>query len=599
MEALERFKTTARLLPRAARIAIAASPRGMTALVLLTLLSAGIPPAIAWVGKALVDAVVARSEVQAEQWVLVEVALVTALLVLGRSITVVRQTVGAKLGHDVNVRILDKATTLELSDFESPAFYDQLTRARREASSRPIAVVTESFDLTRSLLTLSGYAALLVGYSPLACLALAIASIPATVSERYFGRLAFRMRNWRSPDTRKLFYLERVIASDDHAKELKMLGVGPVLLERYKTLGQRVIDEDAALARRRFVWGTLLSLLATGVYYGVYATMVLSAARGRITVGELTLYAAAFRQGQQSFEGILGSVGGMHEHALYLSNLFSYLDRERVARPVIEVAPARDAEGTRKQASLELVDVSYRYPGTDAFAVRHVSLKVEPGKSLALVGFNGAGKSTLVKLILGLYPPSEGRVLLDGRDVYTIPEKERTAAFSVVFQDFVRYQLSLRENVAFGNVEHLGEEERVLSAIERGGATAVLSEVPKGLDAQLGKLFDGGVELSGGQWQTIALSRSFTRDEAPILILDEPTSALDAEAEYALFERFRSLTDGRTSILISHRFPTVRKAHHIVVLDHGEVREEGTHEQLVERGGTYARLFALQREGYL
>ncbi|NUP11947.1 MAG: ABC transporter ATP-binding protein [Polyangiaceae bacterium] len=575
------------------------SPGGVAGLVVLVLASAFIPPAIAWVGKAIVDSVTAHDASAAKLWIGIEVGLVAAMVLLTRSTQVLRQTLGARLGYDVNAKILAKALTLDLADFEDPTFYDQLTRARREASSRPILVVTETFDLAKSVLMLGGYAALLFAYSPLACLALAIASLPATFAERHFSQMAFRLRNWRSPDTRRLMYLERLLASDDYAKEIKVLGIGPVLLERYRTLGQRILEEDTGLAKRRFRWGTLLSLVATAVYYGVYATMVLAAAYGSITIGEMTLYAAAFRQGQQSFEAILSSLGGMHEHSMYLSNLYGYFDR-----PAREAANARALPSdaalapTIRAAHLVLENVSFRYPGAETWALRNVDLDVPPGKSLALVGFNGAGKTTLIKLLLGLYAPTEGRVLLDGRDLSTISDEERRATFSVVFQDFARFQMTARENVGFGSHDHIDDEDRLTRAVERGGASALVQGLPSGLATQLGKWFEGGVELSGGQWQAVALARSMIREDARVLIFDEPTAALDAQAEHAVFERFRELTRGRTSVLISHRFPTVRMADRIVVLDHGAIREAGTHEELRDKGGVYARLFELQAEGY-
>ncbi len=576
-------------------MAAASSRGGMAALVALTLAAAALPPAIAWVGKALVDAVVARDPDDAIRWVAVELALVAALVLLSRATGLLRQTLGARLGHNVNVMIIEKALTLELSDFEDPAFYDQLTRARREASSRPIGVVMQVFDVVKGGLTLSGYAALLFGYSPLVCLALAAASVPATIAEVVFGRAAFRLRNWRSPDTRRLYYMERVLASDDHAKEIKLLGVGPLLLDRYRTLGDRITKEDAALAARRFRWGTALSILATAVYYGAYATMVVAAARGSMTLGEMTLYAVAFRQGQESLQSILSSLGGMHEHALYLSNLYGYLDRP--PRPVRESAEL-DADRALGPAHLRLEDVSFRYPGAERWALRNVSLDVAPGKSLAIVGHNGAGKTTLIKLLLGLYTPTEGRVLLDGVDVSTIPSEERMRIFAAVFQDFARWQLTMRENVGFGSVEHLDDDPHLGRAIERGGAKALLGRMKTGLETQLGKWFDAGVELSGGEWQSVALSRSFAREDARVLILDEPTAALDAEAEQAVFERFRELAQGRTAILISHRFPTVRMADRIVVIDAGELHESGTHAELLAAGGLYAKLFEVQAAGY-
>ncbi|MBL9021828.1 MAG: ABC transporter ATP-binding protein [Myxococcales bacterium] len=592
---LSQIRALVGLLPRAARLAMASSPRGMAGLVALTLGAAALPPSIAWVGKLLVDSVVARDPDKALRLVAVELALVAALVVLARGTQLLRQTLGARLGHGVNVMILEKALHLDLADFEDPAFYDQLTRARREASSRPIGVVMQVFDITKGALTLSGYAALLFGYSPLVCLALAAASLPATIAEVVFGQAAFRLRNWRSPDTRRLFYMERVLASDDHAKEIKLLGVGPLLLERYQKLGDRITAEDAELAARRFRWGTALSVIATTVYYGAYASMVVAAARGKMTLGEMTLYAVAFRQGQESLQSILGSFGGMHEHALYLSNLYAYLDR-----PLRTGGEARfgGAEPARGAARLTLEDVSFRYPGAERWALRHVTLDVPPGRSLAIVGHNGAGKTTLIKLLLGLYVPTEGRVLLDGVDVTSIPAEERLRTFAAVFQDFARWQLTVRENIGFGDVEHLDDDPHLERAVERGGAKALVGRLSSGLETQLGKWFDAGVELSGGEWQSIALARSFAREGARVLILDEPTAALDANAEQAVFQRFHELAKGRTAIVISHRFPTVRMADQIVVVDGGELRESGTHAELIERGGVYAKLFDVQASGY-
>jgi ATP-binding cassette subfamily B protein len=596
LDKVAQLRAALALLPRAARTAWATSPRWLSVLVALTIVAAAFPPAIAWVGKLLVDAVVARDEGAAVRWVAVELGLVGALVLISRTSQLVRQTLGARLGHDVNVQVLEKALTLDLSDFEDPAFYDQLTRARREASSRPITVVTQVFDILKGALVLAGYAALLVGYSPWVCLALALAALPATAVEVYFGRAAFRLRNWRSPDTRRLNYMERVLASDDHAKEVKLLEIGPLLLERYKSLGERVIEEDAALARRRFRWAAALSLLATVVYYGAYASMVVAAAGGHMTIGEMTLYAASFRQGQESLQSVLSSLTGMHEHALYLSNLYGYLDRPTRASPASPDIGSASAPHAPHHIRLE--GVSFRYPGSDRWALREVTLDVQPGKSLAIVGHNGAGKTTLIKLLLGLYAPTEGRVLLDGREVSTIPEHERFAAFAVVFQDFAKWQLTFRENVGFGSAEHLDDDDHLERATARGGAKPLLRRLPAGLETQLGKWFDAGVELSGGEWQSVALSRSFAREVARVLILDEPTAALDARAEQAVFERFRELTKGRTSIVISHRFPTVRMADRIVVLDDGQLREDGGHDDLVAQGGLYARLFDLQAAGY-
>jgi ATP-binding cassette subfamily B protein len=496
----------------------------------------------------------------------------------------------------VNVAILDKALSLELSDFEDPGFYDQLTRARREASSRPMAVITEGFDIVQGLLTVAGFASLLFHYSPLALVALTLAALPATASEVYFGRAVFRMRNWRSPETRRLVYLERVLASDDHAKEVKLLGIGPLLLERYRETSERFTREDATLAKQRFAWGTALSSLATLVYYGAYASMALAAASKLLSLGQLTMYAMAFRGGQQGLMSLLAGMGNLHEHGLYLSNLYAYLDRPTGSPSA--VASAEPAPSPSTPGTIRFEDVSFRYPGTERWALRHLDLDVPAGRSLALVGHNGAGKTTFIKLLTGLYAPTEGRVLLDGVDVRSLSEAERFRRFAVVFQDFIQLQTSLRDNVGFGSLEHLADEARLGRAVERGGAQRLVTRLDDGLDAQLGRHFERGVELSGGEWQSVALSRSFMREEASVLVLDEPTSALDAQAEHALFERFRELTRGRTSILVSHRFPTVRMADRIVVVEDGGVVEQGTHEELTALGGRYAKLFALQAAGY-
>jgi ATP-binding cassette, subfamily B, bacterial len=593
---------TLRLLPRALGLVHRSAPRPLYALLALTALASLLPLSIAWVGKSLVDAVVASDRDATLRWVLVELALVAAQVATGRGAALSRQLIGARLARDVNVAILDKALGLELADFEDPGFYDQLTRARREASSRPMSVVTEGFEIVQGLLTVAGFASLLFHYSPIALVALGLAALPATASEVYFGRAIFRMRNWRSPETRRLVYLERVLASDDHAKEVKLLGIGPVLLERYRETSERFTREDASLSKKRFLWGTVLSLLATLVYYGAYASMALAAAAKLLTLGQLTMYAMAFRGGQQGLMGLLSGLGSLHEHGLYLSNLYGYLDRPSSAALRAELrgeaARADRSASSGARGGIRFDDVSFRYPGTERWALRHLDLEIPAGQSLALVGHNGAGKTTFIKLLTGLYAPTEGRVLIDGVDVRSLPEEERYRRFAVVFQDFVELQTSLRDNVGFGSVEHLGDEPRLQRAVDRGGAERLVARLEQGLDTQLGRHFEKGVELSGGEWQSVALSRSFMREEAEVLVLDEPTSALDAQAEHALFERFRELTRGRTSILVSHRFPTVRMADRIVVVDGGSIVEEGSHEELTQQGGRYARLFALQAEGY-
>ncbi len=573
------------------------SPLQTVALAALTVFGGMVPLGVAYAGKRIVDAVVARSRAETLRWVVVELGLVVGLAVVQRGLGLVRSVLGARLGVDINVAILEKALALGLRYFEDPEFYDKLTRARREASSRPIALVTGSFGLVQSILTLLGYAALLLRFSAWTVLALALATVPATLAEMRYSKLAFRVRNWRSPESRRLLYLEYVLANDEHAKEVKLFGLGPLLLARYKTVSEQFYDEDRRLYVRRAVWTQLLSLVATGAFYGAYAAMAVLAAAGRLTLGNMTMYVVAFRQGQQAFQSALGAIGDMYEHNLYMANLWDYL---AMAEGKEEGATPRPSSSSSSSSpsGIVLEDVGFRYPGKQAWALRHVNLTIPRGASVALVGENGAGKTTLVKLLTRLYEPTEGRLLLDGRDLKEWDAEALRRRFGVLFQDFNQYQLKVRENVGLGSVEHMEDAPRIERAVERGGASEVVKALEGGLDAPLGRWFHDGTELSGGQWQKIALSRAFMREEADILVLDEPTAALDAEAEHAVFERFRALAQGRTTIVISHRFPTVRMAETIVVLEHGGIVEQGTHEELVSKGSKYARMFALQAEGY-
>ncbi|TKD00005.1 ABC transporter ATP-binding protein [Polyangium fumosum] len=562
----------------------------------LTLAAAVLPLGVAYVGKAIVDAVAAHSREATLRWVLVELALVAALALVQRGMGLLRSLIGARLGLDINGEILEKALSLELRHFEEPSVYDQLTRARREASSRPLAMVTETFGIVQSLVTLAGYGALLFRWSGFAVLALALASLPGAIAEVKLGNLAFRLRNWRSPEARKLNYLEYVLANDAHAKEVKLFGIGPLLLDRYRTLGEKFYREDRTLAVQRASLGWGLSLLGTGAFYACYASMALGAASGDLTLGDLVLYGVSFRQGQQAFQSILSSLGGMYEHNLYMSNLFSYLaipTNDGSSAPQL----ALPSEAGREQG-IRFEGVSFRYPGQEKLALSKLDLFVPRGQSVALVGHNGAGKTTLIKLLTRLYTPTEGRILLDGKDLVDWDLDALRRRIGVVFQDYNRYQLTARENVGFGSTPHMGDADRLSRAITRGGAEEVLATLSGGLDTQLGRWFKDGTELSGGQWQKVALARAFMREEADVLVLDEPTAALDAEAEHAVFERFRKLAEGRTTFVVSHRFPTVRMADRILVIDGGRVIEEGTHAELVAQDGRYARMFTLQAEGY-
>jgi len=564
----------------------------------LSLASALLPVGIAWAGKEIVDAVMAPSRDAALRWVLVELALVAGQAVATRGIQLVYAVLGARLGIEVNVLIMQKALSLELSRFEDAEFYDRLTRAKREAATRPLQLVANLFAFVQSLVTLAGCLALLVQYSAWTALALFVATIPATITEIKYASMTYGLRNSQSPGARRLAYYEHVVTQDEHAKEVRLFGLGPLLLGRYRREAEGFYRQERNLATKHAAAGEGVALVGTATFYGAYAFMAIATALGRLTLGTMTMYVVAFRQGQQAFQAVLGSIGLVLEHHLYMSNLFEFL--AIAPRAALRLAPprVRPAAGSPPPRGIQFVDVGFRYPSNGKWALRHVDLTLEAGDSLALVGENGAGKSTLVKLLTRLYEPTEGRILLDGRDLSSWDEEALRRRFGIVLQDFNRYQLTLRDNVALGCVEHRDDELRLRRALDRSGAGALAASLEGGLDAQLGHWFEDGTELSGGQWQRLAIARAFVREDADIVILDEPTAALDAKAEHAVFERFLELSRGRTTIVISHRFATARMANRIVVLEQGHILEKGSHAELVRRGGAYSKMFTLQAEGY-
>lgn len=585
---------------RGLALAWGASPALGIAILVLTLVSALLPPLLAYVGKLIVDAVVARESSSALRLVLAEFALIAAMTIVQRTLFLARTLLGNRLGVNVNVMILEKAAALELAQIENSEFYDKLNRARQEASSRSLQMVTDTLQFVQNALTLFGYVAMLFAFSPVAVVALMLASLPATIAEMRFSSIGFKLYNWRSADRRRLSYMEYVLANDSHAKEVRVFGLGQTFLARYRELAEKFFAEDRALATHRTLWVVALSLLSSGAFYGCYAVIALRAARGEITLGNLTLYVVVFRQGQQAFQSCLAAIGGTYEHNLYLSNLFEFL-----AIPVATAgmslasvsAPGSGRSGV-PQNGIFFDNVSFRYPGRETWALRDIRLHIPKGQGVAVVGANGAGKSTLIKLLCRLYQPTEGAIYLDGKNLRDWDLAQLLRRVSVVFQDFNKYQLNVRENVGVGDIAAWDDETHIRRAMDRGGAGELLQDMPAGLDTSLGSWFREGRELSGGQWQKIAVSRAFMREEADILILDEPTAALDAEAESRAFQQFRELTMGKTSLIISHRFPVARLADHIVVIEQGKIQEEGTHAELTQKGGRYAQLFTLQARGY-
>jgi ATP-binding cassette subfamily B protein len=553
----------------------------------------------------------------ARLWKLValEIAIVTANDVLARTSSLVESLLGDLFSNHTSVRLMEHAATLDLAHFEDPAFYDQLERARRQTTSR-IGLLAQLLAIGQDGLTLISLAAALVVYNPWLLLLLAVAVLPSFFGETHFASLEYSMQFRWTPQRRQLDYLRYVAASDRTAKEVQSFGLSPWLIDRFRKLSWKFYDENKRLSIRKARVSTLLSLVGSLGYYSAYAIILLRATRGELTIGTLTFLAGSFARSRQLIEVLLLSAGGIYQQCLYLKDLFDFFEMQ----PSIASSVGAPAVPRPIKEGFAFEDVGFQYPGSDAWAVRHVTFKLRPGERIAFVGENGAGKTTLTKLLARLYDPTEGRILLDGVDLREYEIHSVRRAIGVIFQDFVKYDLRFDENVGVGEIDDVrsyldassSEQESgadnvtkgngevpgaIVSASEKSQASTLLPRFSKGYKQMLGRRFDEGVELSGGEWQKIALARAYMRD-AQVLILDEPTASLDARAEYEVFIRFSQLVAGRMAVIISHRFSTVRMADRIIVLQNGTVVEDGSHQELVARGGLYAELFALQAEGY-
>jgi ATP-binding cassette subfamily B protein len=596
--------------------------RGYTvAMAILRLLRAGIPVAMLWVGKLIIDAVVASREGTPDfsrLWKLValEIAIVTANDVLARTSSLIESLLGDLFSNHTSVRLMEHAATLDLAYFEDPAFYDHLERARRQTTSR-IGLLAQLLAIGQDSLTLISLGAALVVYSPWLLLLLAIAVLPSFFGETHFASLEYSMQFRWTPERRQLDYLRYVAASDRTAKEVQLFGLSPWLIERFSKLSRRFYDENKKLSIRKARVSTLLSLIGTLGYYTAYAIILLRATRGELTIGTLTFLAGSFARSRQLIEVLLLSAGGIYQQCLYLKDLFDFFEM----KSSIASTPGAPSVPRPIKSGFVFDNVGFQYPGSNEWAVRHVNFELRPGERVAFVGENGAGKTTLTKLLARLYDPTEGRILLDGIDLREFDIHSVRRAIGVIFQDFVKYDLRFDENVGVGEIDQVrsyldtskkseGESASktdgvgngdvpgsIIAAAEKSLASSLLPRFSKGYRQMLGRRFDEGVELSGGEWQKIALARAYMRD-AQVLILDEPTASLDARAEYEVFVRFSQLVAGRMAVIISHRFSTVRMADRIIVLQGGLVIEDGSHKELVARGGLYAELFALQAEGY-
>ena len=591
-----------------------ASPGRSVAIVALSLVQAGLPAANMWVAKLLLDAVAAAitgtagGADEAYRRLLSLLAVQVGVVALGSVVGIVqganRELLGDTLQNRISRRILAKAGELELAQFEDPTVYDSLQNAYREVGSRPLGVFSQVLTLGQSLVTLGSVSALMTQLGWAVVPLVLLASVPAVWVQSRFGTEGYRMIRRQAQDARRQNYLGSLLTNDQAVKEIRLFGFGDYLMQQWQAYYRGFRAQLVSLIRRRSGWGLAASLASTGLVGAATAIVLRRAAAGAITVGDFGLFIQGIAQLQQQFSNLLSGISGIYQNLLYMRNLYEFLELPTTPHDVGEtwVGPIE---------SIELQGVHFRYPLTERDVLTDVNVKVSKGETLALVGENGAGKSTLVKLITFLYRPTAGRILVNGPDASRFSPSSLRAEMSTVFQDFGQYQMTVRENIALGRgSEELDAEEAAVGAEaaaidaavrqagRRAGAEEFVSQLPKGYDNMLGRWFEGGRQLSGGQWQRLALARLYFRGGS-VLIFDEPTSALDADAEYEVIETLREQARGRIAIIVSHRFSTVRMAERIVVLEGGVITEQGSHEELLEVDGTYARMFHRQARGYL
>ena len=577
--------------------------RGYTiAILALRAIRSFIPVAVLWVGKLIIDGVIATGAVvhagrSPDWWHLAGlVGLELGIAVVGEGLarlsSLLESLLGDLFANRLSVRLMQHAATLDLAQFEDAETYDHLERARRQTTGR-IGLFALLLSTAQDLITLASLAAVLLVQLPWLLLLLTIAVLPAFLGEAHFASLGYSLLFQWTPERRLLDYLRYMGASDESAKEVKLFGLSNFLVGRYAKLSEKFYEENKRLAIRRNVVSTLLVTLGTLGYYGAYGVIIYRTVLGQFSIGTLTFLAGSFRASRDLIQRVLLALSQIYEQSLYLSDLFTFFD----VRPSVVSKPGAGPVPRPIREWFRFDNVGFQYPGSERWAVRGLTFAFRPLERIALVGENGAGKTTLVKLLARLYDPDEGRILLDGVDLRDYDLNSLRQNIGIIFQDFVRYDFVLRENIGVSQVTALDDDRRIQEAASRSRADSVAARLAQGYDQMLGRRFDGGVELSGGEWQKVALGRAYMRD-AQVLILDEPTAALDARAEYEVFLRFAELTKGRLAVLISHRFSTVRMADRILVLQDGGLVDDGTHDELVARGGLYAELFSLQAAGY-
>ncbi len=588
-----------RHLPPFLRIVWRTDPRLTTLNLGLRILKALLPLAILYVGKLLLDAIIGLPSGEETSkdvlWslVLLEMGLVFASDLLGRAIQLVDSLLGDLVSNQTSYELIRHAATLDLYQFENPEFYDKMERARRQTTGRTV-LLSQMLTQAQDILSLISLGAGLLAFYPWLIVVLFLAVLPSFLGETYFNERTYSLvRSW-TPERRELDYLRFIGASDQTAKEVKVFGLASFIADRFRSIAQRYYLANRRLALRRASWGGALGLVSTTAYYGAYVLIIRHTLTGAITLGTLVFLSGSFDRMRGLLQGFMSRFSSIAEGSLYLQDLFDFF----AIRPAITSPPSPRPVPEIFRQGFRFEKVGFRYPGTDSWVLRDLTFELKAGEKLALVGENGAGKTTLVKLLARLYDPTEGRILLDGHDLREYDPEMLRDKVGIIFQDFQRFSLSAAENIAIGSIRQAEEEARIRDAAVKSLADEVIRNLPGGYRQLLGRRFDQAVELSGGQWQKIALARAYMRD-AQLLILDEPTSALDARAEHEVFLRFSELVTGRSAILISHRFSTVRMADRILVLHQGRILEQGTHAQLLAADGLYAELFNLQARGYL
>lgn len=594
-----------RNVPRFFRMIWAVSPRLTVWNIALRLLQSGIPLSMLYVGKEIIDHVV--QSINSPQnataitspahpvwiWVALELGLAILSSLLNRAITLIDSLLGDLVNNDSSVRIIRHAATLDLYQFEDATFYDKLERARTQTAGRT-ALMSMVLSQAQDLITVMFLAGGLVAFNPWLLLILVVAVIPSFIGETKFNQESYSLtRSW-TPERRELDYLRYIGASNETAKEIKIFGMENFVADRFKVISHKYFLANQKLALRRAAWGSFFSAVGTGSYYAAYVFVIGQTVLGQITLGTLTFLAGAFSRMQGLLQGIVSRFSRIGETSLYLQDLFDFLELEPLSKndTGLRKVPRPIREGFRFEK------VGFKYADSDNWALRNLSFTLHPGEKLALVGENGAGKTTIVKLLANLYQPTEGRILLDGIDLRAYDPDDLRREIGIIFQDYVRFMFTAGENIAVGNIPEKENRLRIEGAAQKSLADSVVETLPKKYGQMLGKRFLGGVELSGGQWQKVALARAYMRD-AQLVILDEPTASLDARAEHEVFLRFAELMKGKAAVLISHRFSTVRMADRILFLEHGQLLELGSHEELLAQGGKYAELFRLQAKGYL